>query len=274
MCFVESRYRSYLVKKKLVVRRDVSLDSEKMGTLRPQQVVDCVKQQQVNGRVRCCVFLGAQEGYGWISAAGSDGAALIQQHGSPAAAASPVAVEGGSGRGEGSGPASAGAAAGSLSAIKSWRRATRSPLEYAFDALYDGIRIMRRHRRLRVTFEAWNDLRLGRATAGTFCERLVSRKNQQPEQPQPAARRSNSSDKGLPALTLQPLSPSAVGSAGSRTSSLGLSEELFPDGVPPMQSNAQIEIIVPGSPEAQAALLQEVVLLRQRNDALHQDLVR
>jgi hypothetical protein len=264
------RWRSFVVvsKKKLVVRRDVSLDSAKVGTLLPNQVVDCVRQQQVDGRIRCCVFLGTQEGYGWISATGSDGVALIQQHGSPMGAATPVGVEGGGGRTVGNG-------------LMIWRRVILWRLGYAFDALYDGIRMLRRHRRLRVTFDAWVDLRLGRATAGSFSARMVSRMEEQQAQPQaqpqPALRRPKANDKGVPKLTLQPLSPSLIGSAGSRTSSLGPSDasgELFPDGVPAMQSKAQVEIVAPGSPEAQTALLQEVALLRQKNDALHQDLVR
>lgn len=66
--------------------------------MRPQ-VVDCVEQREVGGRLRCRVFLGVRRGserYGWISAktaAGTplikttDGTPLIQRHAAAGGAA-------------------------------------------------------------------------------------------------------------------------------------------------------------------------------------------
>ena len=241
-----------------------------------------MQQQRLGGKTRCRVFLGAQEGYGWISAEGREGAPLIERHSEPGAAASPASVAGGAeGRDARSeGGAQARGAASPFSNLMRWRQASHSQLEYAFDALYHATRMMRRHRRMRITFDAWNDLRLGRPTAGSLAARMAAHMAQQHQQGQlqQAELHQKSSTSGVvPVLALEPRSSSSLGAGGSPTSSLDPSEpseELFPDGLPPMQSDAQVEIVSPGSPEAQATLQREVVLLRRRNDALHQDLVR
>eukprot|EP01044_Picomonas_judraskeda_P021028 COSAG03_NODE_4842_length_1414_cov_1.399240_1_plen_354_part_10 len=266
--------------KKVAVRRDVSLRSAKVSSLVQDQVVDCVEQREEGGRLRCRVFLGGREGYGWISAIASDGTTLIERHVADGAASPGIGTEGataGSGAsaiGAESATAGSGAAGSSFGAAVRWRQATRSELAYAFDALYHGTRMMRRRRRLRVTFDAWTDLRLGRATTGSFSARAAAHMEQQLQaRPRPEP----NTGAVVPGLTLQPLSISSVGPpAGPQTNSQGMPldppSELFPGGLPPMQG-ARSEI-APGSPEAQAALQQEVAWLRQSNDALHQDLVR
>ena len=67
------------VLKRVVVRRNISLDSPMVATLYPDQEVGCVEEQLVAGRLRCRIFLGKQDGYGWISAQKADGTPLIAE---------------------------------------------------------------------------------------------------------------------------------------------------------------------------------------------------
>ena len=131
-----------VIAKKVTVRSDASLSSEKVGSLLQDQLVDCVQQQRLGGKTRCRVFLGAREGYGWISAEGREGAPLIERHSEPGGAASPAGVAGGAeGRGARSeGSAQARGAASPFSNLMRWRQASHSQLEYAFDALYHATR--------------------------------------------------------------------------------------------------------------------------------------
>ena len=72
---------TFRVLKRVVVRRYVSLESPKVATLYPDEVVDCVDEQLHEGRTRCRVFLGSRDGYGWVSAQRPDSTPLLEQQG-------------------------------------------------------------------------------------------------------------------------------------------------------------------------------------------------
>jgi hypothetical protein len=203
------------VLKRVAVRRYISLDSPKVATLHPDQAVDCVEEQLAAGRLRCRIFLGEQDGYGWISAQKADGTPLIERHGAveddapdktitapdAGAADGPDKSEGEESEGEESSEGSESESEGSdegggglgtsrtFGAAMRWRQspgktittqvaavndaAARgeeeddplAQLANAFDALYHGTRMVRRHRRMTTAFNAWKDLRCEKRTA-------------------------------------------------------------------------------------------------------------
>jgi hypothetical protein len=197
------------VLKRVAVRRNISLDSPKVATLHPDEAVDCVEEQVAAGRLRCRIFLGEQDGYGWISAQKADGTPLIERHGAveddapdktitapDAGAADGPDKSEGEGSSEGSGSESEGSDEGggglgtsrTFGAAMRWRQspdktitvhaavndaAARgeeeddplAQLANAFDALYHGTRMVRRHRRMTTAFNAWKDLRCEKRTA-------------------------------------------------------------------------------------------------------------